>query len=87
MKSYLPAEILARKDKIGFETPEQKWIKNSSDWTFEILNSNHNAATGINIDALRKEFKQVFDNKLNYTEEHWRYLNFLKWADIYNVTF
>lgn len=87
MKNYLPAEILARKDKIGFETPEQQWIKNSPEWTLDVLNSNYNTSSGVNMKALTKEFNQIFSNKLNYTEEHWRYLNFLRWAEINKVTF
>ena len=28
MASYLPAEIIWRKDKIGFETPQKNWMEN-----------------------------------------------------------
>ncbi|AHM61786.1 asparagine synthase [Flammeovirgaceae bacterium 311] len=84
MKDFLPVEILNRKDKIGFETPEKKWIKNSSDWTFDILNLARKEQ-GINIEMLKKEFQEVFDHKREYTVVHWRYLNFIKWADMNKV--
>lgn len=87
MKNYLPAAILARKDKIGFETPEQQWIKSSPEWTLDVLNSNYNTSSGVNMKALTKEFNQIFSNKRTYTEEHWRYLNFLRWAQINKVSF
>ncbi len=86
LKSYLPQEILKRKDKIGFETPERKWIKNSSSWVSEILNSRNNSHFGLKINELKAEFTKVFTNKANYTEEHWRYLNFLRWAEINKAT-
>ncbi|MCX2741556.1 asparagine synthase (glutamine-hydrolyzing) [Pontibacter anaerobius] len=86
LKSYLPKEVLERKDKIGFETPEQKWIKSSSTWALEILNSGNTKNYGINMNALKSEFKEVFSNKAGYTEEHWRYLNFFKWAEINKAT-
>lgn len=86
LKRYLPHEILERKDKIGFETPEQKWIKNSSSWAMEILNSSNNCSLGIKMDALKDEFSKVLNNKTNYTEEHWRYLNYLRWAEINKAT-
>jgi asparagine synthase (glutamine-hydrolysing) len=86
MREFIPTEIMARKDKIGFETPEKKWIKNSSSWTFDTLDSYDMDTFGINIHMLKKEFKDIFENKREYTNAHWRYLNFLKWAQVYKAT-
>lgn len=84
MKEYLPTEIFNRKDKIGFETPEKKWIASSSVWTNEVLNQSQDG-TGVNLKALRKEFEEVFKNKSPYTSVHWRYLNYVRWAKINKV--
>ncbi|GAB3526202.1 asparagine synthase (glutamine-hydrolyzing) [Pontibacter brevis] len=84
MKDFLPSEIYHRKDKIGFETPEKKWIKSSSAWTFDVL---HSAGTvhGVNLDMLKKEFTDIFANKKPYTTAHWRYLNYVRWAELNKV--
>ncbi|MEW6108488.1 MAG: asparagine synthase (glutamine-hydrolyzing) [Nitrospirota bacterium] len=81
MKDFLPTEIFHRRDKIGFETPEKKWIKNSPSWTFEVLNS-ASSVNGVNIEELKKEFKEIFENKKPYTTAHWRYLNYVRWAEV-----
>jgi asparagine synthase (glutamine-hydrolysing) len=84
MKGFLPTPILNRKDKIGFETPEKQWIKSSSAWTFEVLNQSK-ISEGINLAMLKKEFKEIFDNKRPYTTAHWRYLNFVRWTEVNKV--
>lgn len=86
MKDFLPVEILNRKDKIGFETPEKEWIKNSHEWTSEILSSRQGEIFGINLKSLRKEFKEINGGQKGYSELHWRYLNFLRWAEINKVS-
>jgi asparagine synthase (glutamine-hydrolysing) len=85
MKEFLPNEITERKDKIGFETPEQSWIKNSSGWTHEVLHSVQEVP-GLNIQMLRKEFDDINNGKRPYTVAHWRYLNYVKWASINKVS-
>lgn len=81
MKDFLPSEIFHRKDKIGFETPEKKWIKNSPAWTFDVLNS-AGKVNGVNLERLKKEFREIFDDKRPYTTAHWRYLNYVRWAEV-----
>ncbi len=81
MKDFLPHEIMNRKDKIGFETPESKWIRNSASWTNAVLDQATDVR-GVDIGQLRKEFQDIFDNKRPYTTAHWRYLNYVRWATI-----
>lgn len=87
VKDVIPIEIMERKDKIGFETPEKQWIRNSSAWTFGVIDFHRGKSSAINLKRLEKEFKEIFDDNLSYTDAHWRYLNFLKWLEINKLNF
>lgn len=84
VKDIIPSEIYNRKDKIGFETPESRWIKSAQSWTLDVLNQNSDVV-GVNVTNIKKEFEDIFSNKITYTTAHWRYLNFIRWANINSV--
>ena len=67
MRGIVPDEILIRQDKIGFATPEQRWLAYSRSWVESVLTSN--AARGIsffNIPALRKELRYAMSGRKVY---------------------
>lgn len=83
MKGIVPDEILSRRDKVGFETPERQWIlgieNNIKNWISE----------DINVDFLeQKEFSNEFDKVCRgykpYSSYIWRLINFIRW---YQLTF
>jgi asparagine synthase (glutamine-hydrolysing) len=80
MRGIVPDEILDRKDKIGFATPEKKWLLSEE---FNLLNKLnclfdlpfiHKAGVEKYIDDLKRG-KRYFD----FTG--WRLLNFSKWTE------
>jgi asparagine synthase (glutamine-hydrolysing) len=78
-KDLLPEKIIWRKNKFGFEAPDQIWLtKYLSEIKFEIQNS--------------KLLNHYFDtNKMlaNYLQlplkEQWIYLNIARWEKVYNI--
>lgn len=85
MKNIIPDEILYRKDKIGFYTPEADWIKEQKD---EILKTILIAKEikFLNYDQILNDFNLFYSGKLKYTNKIWRMINYCKWYQIYFLT-
>jgi len=77
LKGIMPDEILMRKDKIGFFTPEYDWFRRSlKDWIFDILKSDSMKKNNFLIsDIIKKDFKKVLSGKKKETSNIWRAIN------------
>lgn len=78
MRGIVPDEILNRRDKIGFATPEKTWLSEMNVWVEEQL------AYADNVDCfdapiLRQEWRNVLEGKSSFDFTCWRWLNFLAW--------
>jgi asparagine synthase (glutamine-hydrolysing) len=81
MRGIVPDAILDRRDKIGFQTPEQVWLKGQKaeiDNWLEALND----IPFLNSDAVRKKVNEIVENKQAYNTEAWRLINFSRWAQL-----
>ena len=78
MRGIVPDEILDRKDKIGFDTPEKKWILNS--WSFLKVKLNEiNLSEILNHGLVIKFIELGLKNDKNYSSQVWRIINFCLW--------
>ena len=80
----LPAEIAARKDKIGFQAPGQSWLKNLKDHIPDLLESN--ISEFVNVDLLKHDFDRMIasENEVVGTRLL-RFIFFSQWRKIYNI--
>jgi len=77
IESYLPKEIVWRKNKMGFEAPEHQWINSLSDKIeVEIMNSMI-LKEMINLPSYNYE---KLDLRLK-----WKLFNIARWEQLYNV--
>jgi asparagine synthase (glutamine-hydrolysing) len=81
MRGIVPDEILDRKDKIGFQTPEQVWLTEMAVQVREWL------CVDINLDFLNqeevlKEFDDILDGRKPFTWQVWRWINFIRWHQL-----
>jgi asparagine synthase (glutamine-hydrolysing) len=76
IKSKLPAEIVWRKNKVGFEAPVNQWLKNKAFFHAEIKNSVF-LRNFMNLENLQS----LDDNAI------WKLFNVARWANLYNVAF
>lgn len=82
MKDVLPEQIRMRMDKIGFETPEEKWEKEHSSEFREMIKNSIDKTNGIITEKALNYFDNVVaGSKLDFTV--WRMINFGKWYDIF----
>lgn len=82
MRGIVPSEILGRRDKIGFATPEQQWLLSTADtvrtWLKEDLNLpflNHN--------LILQEFELIVAGRKAFSWQVWRWINFYRWYLIF----
>lgn len=82
MKGILPEEIRLRKDKVGFATPEKKWLWKNKDLFLKILIDNKKLlADYINLNLVIEDFNngKIFKEKFLI----WRIINFTIWYNIF----
>lgn len=80
MRGIVPDSILDRKDKIGFATPEKKWLTQMDSWVQEQL-QNSKKMPMFNHEELKKEWDRVVTGKTAFDFRCWRWLNLIKWLN------
>jgi asparagine synthase (glutamine-hydrolysing) len=82
MKGILPEKIRLRRDKIGFETPQNEWFR-TQEWQeiiFDILNSNSFKQRNlINPDIALKQYRNHLTGKTDLSSEIWKWLHLELW--------
>jgi len=76
-EKYLPAQITARTDKLGYPTPFAHWTRTSLRFlvTETLLNSRR-LIPYINRKFVEKRLKEHLDNRIDFSWEIWRLLSF-----------
>lgn len=83
MEGIVPAQILERTDKIGFETPQAAWLTNSQiDWA--PLEPIVRSLPFLNPRKLLSRLEAKGHNG-DDANEVWRFFNLLKWIEIFEV--
>jgi asparagine synthase (glutamine-hydrolysing) len=81
MRGIVPDEVLDRRDKIAFVTPEAEWLAKSADWVDSLLADDAAAADSIlNLDEVRRQAQRLFSGVPTGTSSLWRCLNVIAWA-------
>lgn len=84
MRGIVPDIILDRKDKIGFATPEQAWLKQLGNTIFDWLEAAE-ALPFLNAGQCRRAVKMIIEGRRHFDFQAWRLINFCRWAQIMNV--
>jgi asparagine synthase (glutamine-hydrolysing) len=81
MRGIVPDEILDRRDKIGFATPEYEWLQgvfgSAQNWIEQERDLDF-----LRHDVIRKKINQVFLGQIPFTSQVWRWINFYKWYEL-----
>ena len=88
MRGIVPDSILDRRDKVGFTTPEHRWLSAMNGWVTTILASETaRSIPFLNIDQALRKWKSVRDGRYPFSFQTWRCLNIIRWAETFGVTF
>ncbi len=81
MRGIVPDDVLDRKDKIGFATPEKDWLVSMAPTLRDWLQISEEIPF-INKEELLKSFDAAVCGKTPFSWQVWRWVNFCKWYEI-----
>jgi asparagine synthase (glutamine-hydrolysing) len=84
MKGIVCDDVLKRRDKIGFETPERIWLSGIRHSMIDCLSENLNIPFWDQQNATL-ELKAMLDGHKPFSWQAWRWVNFAKWLQLFNV--
>jgi asparagine synthase (glutamine-hydrolysing) len=88
MRGNVPDVILNRKDKIGFTTPEQIWLKASYYYVESVVNSNTAKTIPVlNSLACSKVCRKLINDQVGSDYTPWRLINFISWVKQFSAEF
>ena len=82
LTGIMPQEIIDRKDKVGFETPEDTWFRTSKfkDLIMDIIKSDKFKSRGIfDIKYVLNRYNQHISGKINIGKEIWKWIHLELW--------
>jgi len=82
MRGIVPDEILDRRDKIGFATPEQEWLLGMSAKVRGWLESDPGVPFIDQREVLR-EFDRIVSGRKPFSWQVWRWINFFRWHETF----
>jgi asparagine synthase (glutamine-hydrolysing) len=88
MRGLVPGQILDRKDKIGFATPELSWLGENRAWVERILfGETARNLPALHMPEIRREWEGVIGGTLRFDWRIWRLICFIRWAELFSVSF
>ncbi|NIA22338.1 MAG: asparagine synthetase B, partial [Anaerolineaceae bacterium] len=88
MRGLVPDEILDRRDKVGFVTPQRKWFGKIRPWVEQLFASGTaGRIQAINGAAMAAHWQAVLAGKKPLDFAMWRCINLIRWAECYDVQF
>ncbi len=84
MRGIMPDEVLDRRDKIGFETPEDRWLSAMAPTVRQWLQHGEHIPF-LNQEVILRHFDAVMAGRARCTNQLWRWVNFIKWHELTGV--
>ncbi len=84
MQGILPEIIRKRQSKIGFDTPEDEWFRESyfKEYISDIISSSDfNNSNYFNTQQVRNLYKKHLNNEINASKEIWKWINMYIWMN------
>jgi len=88
MRGLVPDAILDRRDKIGFATPEQDWLRKLRPWVERALGPDAVARVpALKGRVVRRLWPEVLAGRRAFDPTVWRWINAVHWASRMDVSF
>jgi asparagine synthase (glutamine-hydrolysing) len=78
VRDALPPEVVWRRDKVGFETPETAWLRAGRGCLLDILSADDVAAPYLDLAAVRRDAPRLLDAP-GGASQVWRWVNLTLW--------
>jgi asparagine synthase (glutamine-hydrolysing) len=88
MRGIVPDAVLDRRDKIGFATPEARWLRSLRPYVDGVLEPDALAAVPVlDGDVVRAEWRAAAEGQGSLDTRVWRWINLVRWSHIHGVTY
>jgi len=88
MRGIVPDAILDRRDKLGFVTPERRWLHLLDSWVRSVLGSDTaHRMPFLNVGVARQEWESITKGRGRFDFRVWRWLNLIRWTEKLEVVF
>ncbi len=86
MRHRLPESVRLRRDKLGFATAEEVWMRDRHRTAFiQLLDEALDGARGILTEDARRKAHRILDGQESFSFLVWRMINFGQWLRCFNV--
>ncbi len=87
MRGTVPDRILDRRDKIGFTTPEERWMRSISPWVTEVLTSDAGRRVpALAHDGCISDWQRTQSGEAPFDWRIWRWINTILWTVTFDLT-
>jgi asparagine synthase (glutamine-hydrolysing) len=88
LRGLVPDEILDRRDKIGFATPEARWLRAAAPWLEERLaRIQPEEAPYLKLEATKARLREMMSGQRHWQPWGWRAINLLLWGQLNRIEF
>jgi asparagine synthase (glutamine-hydrolysing) len=87
MRGLVPDEVLDRRDKIGFATPEQRWLGEIAPWVTNVIEDGGPHVAALHVDSVRREWDEVSAGRRRFDSRVWRWINLIRWSAMHEVDY
>ena len=88
MRGIVPDAVLDRKDKIGFATPERRWLTALKPWIDRALTSEAaRSVAALDLYETNRDWQLIALGRRRFDFRVWRYLNVIEWSREYEVEY
>ncbi len=88
LRGLVPDAVLDRRDKIGFQTPERKWLRHLDGWVNGVIAGDvARSVPFLRIDAAVAEWGAVREGRRSFDWRVWRWLNLIRWSELMQARF
>ncbi|MDM7320599.1 MAG: asparagine synthase (glutamine-hydrolyzing) [Fervidobacterium sp.] len=85
MRGIVPDKVLDRKDKLGFETPENVWMREHGDFVLQKVKEAIELSGGLVSEKFIDYVRDFLESKIQYDRVIWRVLIFGEWIKKFDV--
>ncbi len=88
MRGIVPDAVLDRRDKVGFATPERRWLGSLRPWVEGVLASDTAARVApLDVARAREDWDELLAGRRPFDYRIWRWVNLIRWAEDQDVRF
>jgi asparagine synthase (glutamine-hydrolysing) len=81
MRGIVPQVTLERRDKIGYATPEKRWLKLLDNWVCKALSSEvAHSIPCLALGEAQREWSSVREGRARFDSRIWRWLDLIRWT-------